>query len=144
MSKEIRLPAGYAPAFADGISDQSGNFMAVDETTRLPVIVQKKSPSASAALVAGCTRNSTAIGPITVAQELPIVVALTGTWSGEVRLLRSTDEGGTRLPLTVAGNPWAVFAGNVCEQAWVETEKGVKFYLDITVANGTVQYRVSQ
>lgn len=143
MSKEIRLPAGYAPAFALGMADSNGQFSVVDESRPLPVVM-KKAPTSGGTLLEGETQATVEIGPFQPTLDSPIIVALTGTWTGQVRLTRSTDSGITRLPLTVGGNPWAVYGGNVCEQAWVETENGATYFLDVIVSSGTVKYRVSQ
>ncbi|WP_324697655.1 hypothetical protein [Novosphingobium sp. RL4] len=46
--------------------------------------------------------------------------------------------------MTVAGTPWATFSANACEQVWTEEENGVALYLDITLASGTLVYRLAQ
>ena len=71
-------------------------------------------------------------------------MTLSGDWQGTARLLRSTDSGATMLPLRVGGLPWAEYTQSGCEQAWVETEDGISFYLDVTLTSGTLAYRVSQ
>lgn len=76
----------------------------------------------------------------------PINVSITGTASGlSARLTRSFDSGATWLPLTVAGQPYAVWTGNISEQAWVETEAGVQFRVEVAaLAAGTATIRISQ
>jgi hypothetical protein len=58
--------------------------------------------------------------------------------------LRSVDGGATRHPLTVGGAIWARYSGNVCEQVWEEDETAARFYLNLSPASGTVQYRLAQ
>lgn len=72
------------------------------------------------------------------------MVQLGGSWTGLVQVTRSVDGGVTRNALTVSGQPWARFTGNVCEPVWEEAEDGAELYLDITVNSGTLTYRVSQ
>jgi len=79
----------------------------------------------------------------------PINVTITGTATGlSVRLVRSFDNGSTWSPLTVNGQPWAVWTGNVSEQAWVETEAPatpIKYRAEVTaIASGTATVRLSQ
>jgi len=79
----------------------------------------------------------------------PINVTITGTATGlSVRLVRSFDGGATWSPLTVNGQPWAVWTGNVSEQAWVETEAPatpIRFRAEVTaITSGTATVRLSQ
>jgi hypothetical protein len=57
---------------------------------------------------------------------------------------RSVDDGDTKLPLTVGGLPWAAFTGNACEPVAEESESGAAYYLDVTLASGTLTYRLAQ
>jgi hypothetical protein len=61
-----------------------------------------------------------------------------------VRLLRSTDGGATKLPVTVAGDTWAQFTANCCEPVWDESEASARLYLDIALTSGTITYRIAQ
>jgi len=76
----------------------------------------------------------------------PINVSITGNSAGlSARLVRSFDSGSTWLPLTVAGQPYGVWTGNVSEQAWVETEANVRFRVEVTaITSGTATIRISQ
>lgn len=76
----------------------------------------------------------------------PINVSITGTAVGlSARLVRSFDSGATWLPLTVAGQSYGVWTGNVSEQAWVETEAAVRFRVEVTaITSGTATIRISQ
>jgi hypothetical protein len=73
-----------------------------------------------------------------------VIVSLQGAWAGTVKVVRSTDNGTTKLPLTVAGGAWGEFAGNCCEAVWDESEPAAKLYLDIALASGSVTYRLAQ
>jgi hypothetical protein len=83
-------------------------------------------------------------GPFEATPARVIVVTLDGEWNGTVRLLRSTDGGLTKVPLRAGGLPWAEYSEPGTEQAWLETEEGTGFYLDMALNSGTVVYRVSQ
>ena len=84
------------------------------------------------------------VGPFTPKLGRAIWLALSGTWTGTVTVKRSADGGTTKLPLTAGGQPWAVFTANAYEQIVEETEDGATYYLDVTLASGTLTYRVSQ
>lgn len=78
-----------------------------------------------------------------------INVTITGAAAGlSVRLVRSFDAGSTWSPLTVSGQAWAVWTGNVSEQAWVETEAPavpIRYRAEVTaIASGTATIRLSQ
>lgn len=141
----IKTPAEYAPTVALGYSD-AGMLKLVEAGAPLPVSVVSGGDAAvqvPPALTGIATGNAQA-GPFTPARNLPIVLTLTGTWTGKVRLLRSIDGGATRLPLTAAGLDWASFEGNACEPVWAENEAGATLYLDIALTSGAVTYRVAQ
>jgi hypothetical protein len=72
------------------------------------------------------------------------MLTLSGTWTGTVKLLRSVDGGTTRLPVTSAGLPYGAFTANACEPVWEESEAAALLYLDVTLASGTVTYRMGQ
>ena len=72
------------------------------------------------------------------------MLLLSGTWTGSVRVLRSTDAGTTKLPLTLGGIGWAQFTGNCCEPVWDESSVNALLYLDVTYASGTIVYRMEQ
>ena len=72
------------------------------------------------------------------------MLALSGSWSGTVKVLRSTDGGATKLPLTIAGASWGQFTANCCEAIWEESEAAARLYLDITLIAGSASYRLGQ
>ena len=74
----------------------------------------------------------------------PVVLQLSGAWTGTVTVQRSVDGGATRAPLTAGGQEWGVFTANACEPIWIEQEAAATLYLDVAIAQGTLAYRVSQ
>lgn len=88
--------------------------------------------------------GSTTPGPFTPQLGRDMVLTLSGTWTGSVQLMRSVDGGTTKLPVTVGGTTWALFTANCNEPVWTSSESGATFYLAITVASGTVVYRLAQ
>lgn len=103
----IIAPAGYVPVTAIAHDNGSGNAQVAQRSHPLPV-TPVSSPALSTPL-AGTATASGQFGPFVPEAGRTIWVTLSGTWTGTVRLLRSTDGGATRLPLTVAGEPWGVF-----------------------------------
>ena len=136
----IKAPAGYAPCYAVGYADPADNFILVRESDPLPVASFPPAPPP----FGGEASASTLAGPFEAVPGRIVAVTLGGTWQGLVRLLRSTDGGSTLTALRVAGEPWAEYSQPGCEQAWLETEEGASFYLDIQLASGSIDYRVSQ
>jgi hypothetical protein len=100
--------------------------------------------AATSTPLAGTSSTSAVLGPFTPQLGRPIWVSLSGTWAGTVTVKRSVDAGATKLPLTIAGSPWAVFTGNALEQVAEDAESGALYYLDFTYTSGTLTYRVSQ
>jgi len=139
-SAAISTPAGFAPAYAVGYSDSSGQLALVSNAAPLPVATSAPAPVA----LSGAATASQVAGPFSPTAGRVIVVTLDGVWDGTVRLLRSTDGGATKVPLRVGGANWAEYTQPGCEQAWTETEEGTSFYLDIALNSGAVDYRVSQ
>lgn len=137
----ITTPAGYAPAFAIGFSDQSGTLSVVQSDKPLPVSL---SADASAAPLEGQTATNTLAGPFMPVSGRPVVVTLTGIWEGSVQVERSVDGGITRHKLTAAGYSWGHYSANACEPVWSEEEGGVELYLDIAIISGTLDYRLAQ
>lgn len=147
----VKLPAGYAPAFAVGYADESGNLILAGPADPLPVTldsatieVQPVESAQPPAPLEGSAASSGLAGPFAPVAGRAVVLALAGSWEGTVQLTRSTDEGATRLPLTAGGLPWGIYTGNVCEPAWFESEDGAELYLEIALAAGAVDYRIAQ
>ena len=140
-SAPIATPAGYASAIAVGFADSQDRLAVVGRDAPLPIVVH--GPPAPPPLQ-GSTDQSVTLGPFAAAADRTITVTLSGEWTGQVRLLRSTDGGATLTGLSVAGLAWGAFTGPCCEQVWHETEAGVGFYLAVELVTGTIAYRVSQ
>ncbi|MCW1383267.1 hypothetical protein OLX02_10575 [Novosphingobium sp. KCTC 2891] len=136
----IAVPAGYATVNAIAFSDGDGNAAQVSNTAPLPVQVKP----ASGGSLAGSSALSGVFGPFVPALDRPAVLTLSGTWTGTVKVTRSTDGGATRTPLTIAGDAWAQFTVNCCEPVWEESEASAALYLDVTLASGTLAYRLGQ
>jgi hypothetical protein len=139
-SHSISVPAGFAPAYAVGYADAAGGLALVSGTAPLPVAMAAPPPSP----VLGEAAGSQMVGPFNATVGRVLVVTLGGEWIGTVRLLRSIDGGATFAPLRVGGAAWAEYTEPGCEQAWIVTEEGASFYLDIALESGSVSYRVSQ
>lgn len=137
---QVASPAAYAAISAIGYAEPDSTLSAVTADKPLPVsTVSNPAPAA----LTGTAAASAVVGPFTPTSSKPVVLALSGTWAGTVRLLRSTDGGATRLPLTAAGLAWGSYTANCCEPVWEETA-GAALYLDLALASGSVTYRVAQ
>ncbi len=141
-STPITNPSGYIPARALAFTDVDGSAVQVSQAAPLPVSLG--SSGAVPAPLAGTLTASGTAGPFSPLEGKAVMLALSGAWAGTVRLLRSTDGGTTRLPLTLAGSAWAQFTANCCEPVWEEGEAGAQLYLSVTLTSGTLAYRVSQ
>lgn len=148
----IKTPAGYATPIALGFAAPDNSLTSVRSDQPLPVtfdtdhplMVQMVSGSGAPAPMKGELTDSAMQGPYTPAPGLPVLLTLSGDWQGEVRILRSTDQGATRSPLTAAGFPWAVFTDNACEPVWIENDRDATLYLDAAIESGTLSYRLAQ
>lgn len=140
MPIPILNPAGYAVTCAVAYADADGALVPVDASTPLPVTLGR-TPTTP---LAGTAASTAVAGPYQPALGRPVMLVLTGTWTGSVRVMRSVDGGTTRQALTVAGSAWAQFSANACEAVWEESESAATLYLDITLASGSVTYRMAQ
>ncbi|MEY4953541.1 MAG: hypothetical protein RL299_1965 [Pseudomonadota bacterium] len=140
MPTPIQNPAGYVLTRAVAFADVDGTLVPVDANTPLPVTLGRTPTTA----LAGTASTTSVVGPYQPALGRPVMLTLTGTWSGTVRVTRSVDGGTTRQALTVAGSAWGQFSANACEAVWEESESAAALYLDITLASGSVTYRMAQ
>jgi hypothetical protein len=140
-SNPIQAPAGYVSSHAAAFAASDGTAVVVSDSTPLPVTAQL--PTATAP-IAGTTSASLQSAPFTPVLGRPVMLALSGTWSGQVRVLRSADSGLSRLPLSIGGGAWGQFTANACEAVWEEGELGAQLYLDIVLSSGTLTYRMAQ
>jgi hypothetical protein len=137
----IQSPASYVPIRAAAYADLDGTSLLVSASNPMPVSI---GVGAATAPLAGSTAATSVIGPFLPAAGRPVVLALTGTWSGTITVKRSTDGGATKLPITVGGLAWGQFTTNVCEPIWEENETGAALYLDVSLSSGTLAYRMAQ
>ena len=141
-SPPIQSPSAYSVSRAVAFADVDGSAVLVSATSPLPVTAMASSGSPTP--LAGTAATSSVQGPFTPAVGRPVILSLQGTWAGTVKVLRSTDDGTTKLPLTVAGSVWGQFAANCCEAVWDESDPAARLYLDITLTSGSVTYRLAQ
>ena len=141
----VCTPGGFAPAFALGQAGPDGHLLLVSADNPLPVTGGgAAAPLPAPAPLTGTASAATMAGPFDPVSGRPVYLQLTGTWQGRVRVLRSVDDGVTKLPLTVAGQPWAVFTGPACEAVWEEGDAAARLYLELQPTSGTIAFRVSQ
>ena len=140
MPVSILSPSGYATTRAVAFADTDGSALLASAISPLPVTLG----TAPTTPLSGAATISTVAGPYQPALGREAILTLSGSWTGTVRVLRSTDGGTTKLPLTVAGSPWAQFTGNCCEPIWDETEAAARLYLDIALTSGSLGYRIAQ
>ncbi len=141
-STPIINPGGYTPARALVYADTDGSAVQVSTAAPLPVSIGNASPAPAA--LTGSLAASGTVGPYTPAPDKPVMLVLSGTWSGSARLMRSTDGGATKLPVTMAGAGWAQFTANCCGPVLEDNEAGAQPYLSVTISSGTLVYRASQ
>jgi hypothetical protein len=140
MPIPIQSPSGYAATRAVVFADASGDAQIASAAAPLPVTFG--APSATA--LAGTSAASALLGPFQPVLGRAVILALAGTWAGTIKVLRSTDGGTTKLPLTVASAPWGQFTSNCCEPVWEESEAAATLWLDAALTSGTLNYRLAQ
>lgn len=140
MPVSILSPSGYAATRALVFADTDGSALLASVASPLPVTLG----TAPTTPLSGTATVSVVTGPYQPALGRESILTLSGSWTGTIRVLRSTDGGTTKLPLTVAGSPWAQFTGNCCEPVWDETEAAARLYLDIALTSGSLSYRIAQ
>ncbi|MDT0575723.1 hypothetical protein RM533_05950 [Croceicoccus sp. F390] len=141
MPKPILSPAGYTPEFAMAFANQSGSSQQVSSGAPLPVTFA--TPAGPPPMSGKATLDKRA-GPFLPRPGRAVMLVLSGTWQGTVRLLRSTDGGATTFGLTAAGLPYGEYSTNICEPVWEEAEEGAALYLDMKVTSGSISYRLGQ
>lgn len=143
ISKPIVSPSSIVPVQAVGYGGANEAAILVGDATPLPV--EARPMAARSQALAGAAAASGVIGPFVPDLGRPIWVQLSGTWAGRVRLLRSTDGGVTRLPLTYPdGSAKAIWSGNLHAAITEESVAGASYYLDVTLASGQISFRVEQ
>ncbi len=137
----LQPPARYVAPFAVSFANANGDSDVVSSINPLPV---STAPSTPPSPLTGSSTASGLVGPFLVVVGRPVMLALSGTWTGQVRVLRSTDGGTTKLPLTALGATYGSYTANLCEPMWDESEARARLYLDVTIASGTLTYRMGQ
>lgn len=137
----LQPPARYVPPFAVSFANLDGDSEVVSAVNPLPV---SSNAATAPSPLAGTASASGVVGPFLPVTGRPVMLALSGTWSGQVRVVRSTNGGTTKLALTALGQAYGSFTANLCEPVWDEGESGAALYLDITLSSGTVTYRMGQ
>ena len=142
----ISYPARYAPGVALNYADDGGNAVLVSQAAPLPVTLAAVTGGTATPSppLTGTTDVAITTGSYVPLAGRPLVLTLTGTWTGTVKLLRSINGGTTKLALTLAGTPWAEFSANVNEPVWEENETAAVFFLQFAPLSGTITYRLAQ
>jgi hypothetical protein len=138
----IEDPARFVPLMALSFGSEGAPAILVDGDHPLPTV--RLMQSASSTPLAGEATASGIFGPFVPDTGLPIWLSLSGSWTGSVQLLRSVDGGATKLPLTIAGQPWASFTGSGHEVVAQECSHEASYWLAVTIVSGALAYRVSQ
>ncbi len=100
--------------------------------------------AATGSVLSGTQSTSGTVGPFTPQINRPIWLTLSGSWSGNAQLLRSTDGGVTRLPLTVGGIAWGNFTANCNEPAANPSDAAETYYVQFALSAGAATYRLAQ
>lgn len=137
----LKTPAGYVPQMAVAFANANGDAEPVSASNPLPF---QEQPFAAAPAIAGTVSASGVVGPFAPRAGRAVMLMLSGTWTGSVKVVRSVDGGATKTGLTAGGAPWGVYAANVCEPVWEESEAAATLYLDITLTAGALTYRLGQ
>lgn len=137
----VSAPAGFVPLAAIGFTQADSTLSPVSSATPLPVTFQG---AVRPAPLSGTATGTATVGPFTMAPSSPVILSLSGNWSGTVRLTRAGESGALALPLTAAGLPWGTFTANCCEAVWEDSAPAAELYLNVVIASGTLNYRVEQ
>ena len=109
-----------------------------------PQLDVREFPATSTPLT-GTAAASVTTGAFTPELGRPIWVTLSGSWAGSVQLLRSTDGGTTKLPLTYPdGSPRGSWTAAVNAPVSEESCAGATYYLAFARTSGTLTYEVRQ
>ncbi len=86
----VHTPAGFAPAFALGYSDEDGNLVLAKSSAPIPVSAGDR---ARPGALEGSTAASAIVGPFSPVSQISVMLELAGEWTGTVQLQRSSDGG---------------------------------------------------
>lgn len=139
----VQAPAGFVPAVAMMMAVAGDMAKPVGADNPLPT--RRLTAPASVAALTGEALASGTFGPFAPELGRPVTITLAGNWSGTVSLLRSIDDGATKLPLTfIDGSPKATWTANVNAPAHEEYVAAARLYLDFQRTGGTLLYRMEQ
>lgn len=139
----VSIPAGFVPAVAISYGAPDGPATAVDASHPLPIAATMG--GAGSTPLAGTTAVTATAGPFTPTLGRPIWLTLSGSWGGTAQVLRSTDGGTTKLALTYGdASPKGSFGANLNAPVAEETVAGATYYLQVTLAGGSLSYRMEQ
>ncbi len=135
----LPLPSGAATA-----ARQDALLTALGTPLQAGGTVTSITLAATSTPIVGTSSAAQVVGPFVPQLGRAITVALSApTWpGGTAQLMRSTDGGTTKLPLTPAGAVLGTYTKQGVDQPWLETEAGATFYLSLP--NAGIGYRVSQ
>lgn len=137
----ILAPGHFVPLGAMAFGTPGESATAVTGDTPLPVAT--RTLAAEVTPLTGTTSASETVGPFHPELSRPVILTLSGTWTGTVTLTRSVDGGATTATATLAVEPLA-YSSNLQEPVWIETEAAASLWLDIALTDGTLAYRISQ
>ncbi|MEP9403994.1 hypothetical protein [Sphingomonas sp. VNH70] len=141
----VHAPAGYVPAVGLAFGAANSPATAVATDNPLPVSTVPAQHAAASVPLAGVAAATGVVGPFVPQLGRPIWLALSGNWSGSIRLLRGGSAGAVPLPLTYGdGSTRAPWTTNLLSPVAEESVAGAQWFLDITLAAGSVTYRMEQ
>jgi hypothetical protein len=139
----IQAPAPYVPQVAVTFGQSGAAALAVDMGNPLPT--RPVRVAATSVPLAGTATASGTVGPFVPELDRAIWVTLGSGWTGAVQLLRSTDGGVTRLPITTGdGTPKGQWWGAVNAAVTEESVAAASYWLGLTMTGGTLAYEVRQ
>jgi hypothetical protein len=140
---QVGAPGGFVPQIALTLGARDGTAVAIDPSNPLPT--RAMAMAAGSVPIAGVMTDSGIVGPFMPDLMRAIIVTLAGEWTGTVSVLRSSDGGATRQPLTfVDGSAKGVWSGNVNTAIGEESVAGARYYLQFARTSGTLSFRVEQ
>lgn len=139
----VDRPTSYVSRHAVSFGAPGALATAVDADHPLPILAV--SAAATSTPLTGTASASTVTGPFTPQLARMIWVTLSGVWAGTAQLLRSTDAGATKLPITFGdGSARGSWTGTVNAAIIEESCAGATYYLQFTRTSGTLTYEVRQ
>lgn len=120
------------------------NDEAVPVSDTAPLPVMQTYPVATSVPVSGTATSSGVSGTFSPAMGLPIWLRISGTWTGNVALERSDDDGVTWFAATLYTGDALAWAQNVNAPVTEETVSGAQYRLNMSVSSGTIVYEIRQ